>query len=539
MTRQIVAILTASLIAAMSGVDVHAQRAGGPGARRGAPSPTAGVIAGRVYDASTNTPIRRARISATNVDAFLDATTDDEGRFELTGVGPGEWRVIIEKGGYFPWHIGQRRPFDIPPPVTIAPRQRVTADVPLTRGGVIMGRVFDENGEPLADLQVRVYRARMSQGFRRLESVGLGDRTDDTGAYRIYGLPPGDYYVAASLRTAPADSIVETTYAPTYYPGTSDVGEAQRIRVGLGAEATAVFPLLPVRHVRVSGTLLTSSGAATDAFINLVAENGELGIPLGIGAVTRARGAFTLPDVPPGRYTLTASTRGDGPYETASLPVIVGNEDLTGITVTTGRSAGIRGRVVADAGVTRALPDGLEVTAMAARQNGTVISHSTGSSFELDDLADPFYLRITLPQGWMVKSVMVGGVDVTDAKVALPSGQQADARIVITDRGARVSGTVLTKSRAPANARVVIFPADTRKWAFPSRFVRTATIDEKGQFQIAGLPADERYLAVAADYVEDGEHFDPEFLEGIRDRASPFSLAEAETRSLELPMIER
>jgi hypothetical protein len=243
--------------------------------------------------------------------------------------------------------------------------------------------------------------------------------------------------------------------------------------------------------------------------------------------------------VPPGRYTLTASTRGDGPYETASLPVIVGNEDLTGLTVTTGRSAGIRGRFVADAGVTRALPDELEVTAMAARQNGTVISHATGSSFELDDLADLFYLRINMPQGWMVKSVMVGGVDVTDAKIALPSGQQADARIVITDREARVSGTVLTKSRPPANARVVIFPADTTKWAFPSRFVRTATIDEKGQFQIAGLPADERYLAVAADYIEDGEQFDPEFLERIRDRASPFSVAEAETRSLELPLIER
>src|SRR4029453_18740583 len=116
MTRQIVAILTASLIAAMSGVDVHAQRAGGPGARRGAPSPTAGVIPGRVSDPSTNTPIRRARISATNVDAFLDATTDDEGRFELTGVGPGEWRVIIEKGGYFPWHIGQPRAFGFSAP---------------------------------------------------------------------------------------------------------------------------------------------------------------------------------------------------------------------------------------------------------------------------------------------------------------------------------------------------------------------------------------------------------------------------------------
>jgi carboxypeptidase family protein len=539
MTHRIIVILAAVLIAVLCDRSVDAQRAGGPGARRGAPSPTAGVIAGRVYDATTNAPIRRARISATNDEMFLDATTDDDGRFEVTNVTPGQWRVVVEKGGYFPWHIGQRRPFDIPTPVKVAPRQRFTADVPMTRGGIIVGRVFDENGEPLAGLQVRVYRARMTQGFRRLESVGLGDRTDDTGAYRIYGLPPGDYYVAASHRTAPADSIIETTYAPTYYPGTSDLGEAQRVRVGLGTEVAAVFPLLPVRHVRVSGTLVTSSGAAAEAFINLVSDNSELGVPLGIGGVTRARGAFTLPDVPPGRYTLTASTRGDGPYETASFPLLVGNEDLTGISVTTGRSAGIRGRFITDAGVTRALPEGLEITALAARPNGTVLSHATGPSFELSDLADPFYFRITMPQGWMVKAVTVGGLDVTDARLALPAGQQADARIVITDRGGRVSGTVTTTAGAPADARVVIFPADSTKWVFPSRFVRTTTTDAKGQFQIAGLPSYERYLAVAPDYLDEGEHFDPEFLERVRGLAQPFALAETETHSLQLPLIER
>ena len=538
MTHSIVAILTAALIVVGSDGAVHAQRTGGPGTRQ-APSSNAGVIAGRVYDANTNAPIRRAQISATNADAFLDATTDDEGRFQLTNVRPGEWQVVVQKGGYFPWHIGQRRPFDIPPPVTLAPRQRLTADIPLTRGGVIMGRVFDENGEPLAGLQVRVYRARTVQGFRRLESVALGDRTDDTGAYRIYALPPGDYYVAASLRMAPADSIVETTYAPTYYPGTSDLGEAQRIRVGLGTEATAVFPLLPVRHVRVSGTLTTSSAATTDAFINLVSENSELGIPLGIGAVTRARGAFTVADVPPGRYMLTASTRGDGPYETVSMPLVVGNEDLTGIALTTGRSSGIRGRFVTDSGVARALPDGLEVTAIAARPNGTVLAHSSGASFALDDLADPFYLRINVPEGWMVTTVTVGGADVTDARIALPSDQQADARIVITDRAARVSGTVTTKAGSPANAHVVIFPADSTKWTFPSRFVRTAATDDQGRFQIAGLPAHQQYLAVAPDYLEDGEHFDPEFLQRVRDQALPFALGEADTRSLALSVIER
>ena len=63
----------------------------------------------------------------------------------------------------------------------------------------------------------------------------------------------------------------------------------------------------------------------------------------------------------------------------------------------------------------------------------------------------------------------------------------------------------------------------------PSRFVRTASADDKGRFRISGLPPAERYLAVATDYLEDGEHYDPEFLERMRDAATPFSLDDAET----------
>ena len=130
--------------------------------------------------------------------------------------------------------------------------------------------------------------------------MGAADQTDDTGAYRIFGLPPGDYYVAASLRMAPADSVVQTTYSPTYYPGTGELAEAQRIRVDLGTESTAIFPLLPVRSVTVTGTVLTSSGGPANAFLNLESESAEFGTPLGIGGVTQPDGTFTIPDVPPG-----------------------------------------------------------------------------------------------------------------------------------------------------------------------------------------------------------------------------------------------
>jgi hypothetical protein len=506
-------------------------------------------ISGRVFDASTNMPIRRAQIQGTNDELFVDALSDDAGRFQLTNLPPGQWRITVSKGGYFTWQVGQRRPFAPPPPITLTRGQRVTTDVALSRGGVIAGRVSDETGEPLAGLRVRVYRARMAQGQRRLEDVGAADFTDDTGAYRIFGLPPGDYYVAASLRVAPLDSVVQTTYSPTYYPGTGELAAAQRIRVELGTESTAIFPLLPVRNVSISGTVLTSSGGPANAFLNLVSEASELGTPLGIGGVTLPDGTFTIPDVPPGRYILNASLRGDGPSETASAPVTVLTEDVSGNTLVTSRPATMKGRVVVDTGVRSAIPSGIDVVATATRAGRFVLSSGSekqagagflnGPAFELDDLSEPFTLRVEgLPDTWAVKAIVVNGSEVTDTPIALAQNQETEAVIVLTNRVTTVTGTVSAGGQ-PAKAEVVVFAADATKWTYPSRFVRTVSADDKGRFRITGLPPADRYFVLAADYLEDGEHYDPEFLERMRDAATEFSLDDAETRTLELTVMER
>jgi hypothetical protein len=536
MSLRIVAAVCVCL--AVSGADsAYAQQQ-----RRAAPGRTRignASIVGRVFDATTNAPIRRAQIQGSNNELHVDTLSDDEGRFRLADLPQGLWRVTVAKGGYFTWQLGQRRPFDSAPPIALENGQLITVDVPLSRGGVITGRVSDESGEPLAGLRVRVYRARMSGGYRRLEDVGAADQTDDTGAYRIFGLPPGDYYVAASLRVAPPDSIVQTTYSPTYYPGTGELADAQRIRVELGSESTAIFPLLPVRSVSVTGTVLTSSGAPASAFLNLMSDAAEFGTPLGIGGVTQPDGTFTIPDVPPGRYSLIASLRGDGPSETGSVPVTVGTDDVSGHTIVTARAATMKGMFVAEAGVADAVPAKLLVVASAARAGGTVLSSDSGPAFELDDLAEPFTLRVEdLPDTWAVRSVFVNDVDVTDSRISIAANQEAQARIVLTNRVTTLMGTVVV-DRVPAQANVVVFAADASKWSYPSRFVRTTPVDERGRFRITGLPPDDNYLVVAADYLEDGEHYDPEFLERVRGSAVPFSLADAGTFALELKVLER
>ena len=74
---------------------------------------------------------------------------------------------------------------------------------------------------------------------------------------------------------------------------------------------------------------------------------------------------------------------------------------------------------------------------------------------------------------------------------------------------------------------MVVFADDASRWKWPSRYVRVARADADGRFEIRALPPDQRYLATAIDYLEDGEEQDAQFLERLRNRAtsSPWVMA--------------
>jgi hypothetical protein len=503
---------------------------------------TAAVISGRVIAADTNLPLRRVEVTAANGNFVPRSTyTDDEGRFVFSGLEAGAWQLAASKAGYITQVFGQRRPFGAARPVVVADGQQLTADVALTRSGAIAGRVYDEFGEPLAAVRVSVMRSRIVQGRRQLATVSRADLTDDTGSFRIYGLPPGEYYVAASLRVAPIDSVVETTFAPTYYPGTGNMAEAQRVLLGPAADVSVDFPLLAYRTARVSGVVINASGAPADAFLNLTSDAGELGVPLGVGGATREDGTFTLPDVPPGSYTLIATAKNDsGPSaENASIPLTVYGDDVTGITVVTARPGTVRGTIAADAGVTRRLPATVDISARSTSiATERTWAQTERNVFELIVPAGAFRVNVDPPDGWMVKAINVNGVDALDAPIDLRGEQDVPVRVVLTDRVTELSGTISSRDSAPG-VGIVIFPEDSSKWTLPSRHVRTARANENGTFRIAGLAPGERYLAIALDDLEEGEGDDPELLARLKALATPFSLDDGEKRTLDLTLVQR
>ena len=141
-------------------------------------------------------------------------------------------------------------------------------------------------------------------------------------------------------------------------------------------------------------------------------------------------------------------------------------------------------------------------------------------------------LGVTLPDGLMLSAIEADGVDVTDKPIDLLRGAAPDIRIVLTTRVTEVRGTVMNDGKPLGSRSVVIFPDNSERWTFPSRYIALADADYQGRFTIRRLPPEERYYAAAVATFDDGDQYDPDFLNGLRQRAVTFTLRPGEQTTL-------
>jgi 5-hydroxyisourate hydrolase-like protein (transthyretin family) len=106
-------------------------------------------ITGHVVSAESGLPIRRAQISVNSRDTGFARTvaTDSEGRYELSAVPAGRYRLFVNKAGYVPLEYGQSRPFEAGKPIDMTAGEVLEkVDFSLPRGSAITGRITDEFG---------------------------------------------------------------------------------------------------------------------------------------------------------------------------------------------------------------------------------------------------------------------------------------------------------------------------------------------------------------------------------------------------------
>ncbi len=549
----VVASFTLAALAAIS--PAFAQLPGMP-PRETAPQKTGtSQVSGRVFDAETGKPLRRAqvRVVGPELREGRSATTDAQGRWIIRSLPTGKYNVSATKGGYVTLNYGQRRPFEAGLQVDLAVGQSLEKlELTLPRGGVITGSIHDEFGEPFAGIRVMPMRPRYVNGQRRLVAVGTGDITDDIGQFRLHGLTPGDYYVSAT-NSAVSFEVSEDKmgYAPTYYPGSAILTDARRVTVAVGQETPNVnFDLAPSRVATVSGIATNSQGKPlTNAVVVMTSPLLQAGIPTLSPAMVRPDGSFSISNVTPGDYrletfsvtdlqTITASRGKAGPSEAASLPVSVNGEDITGLTLVSMPTSTARGRIVFEGQTPKVPPGAVTVVAMAPVQT-TILPGGVGRvtddwAFEVKGLTDRRVFRVQPPSGWYLKSVSLDGADITDSGVDVKPGDDlAGVEILLTRQAASISGTVSDAGKPATDYVVVAFAADRARWGSTTRFVRTARPNQAGMFELKGLPPDD-YLVVALQYLEPGEEADPDVLERLRSQATQVTVLEGEAKTVTL-----
>ena len=434
-----------------------------PGMGPRQPKTGTGRLRGRAVAAEAGTPVRRAviRISSPDI-GTKTAMTDSEGRYEFRDLPAGRFTLSASKAGYVAVQYGQTRPFEQGKPLDLAEGQAMDkADFTMPRGSVISGRLVDEFGDPMSEAMVMAMRSAWAGGRRRLQPTGRSATTNDLGQFRIYGLSPGDYYVSATMRGGaemvgvemamasmmggngsggPVGSNPNSGYAPTYFPGTANGADAQKIAVATGQEAgNTDFALLPVRLAKVTGIVLSSDGKPVEGAIVTAQPKSMDGAGMMMGGAGRSdkNGAFTIASVAPGDYvlqsralqitmsdggdnmTFTARVGGGGEggrqSEVGSLPITVTGEDLSNVVLVTAKGASATGRLSFEGG---AAPNGvtnIRVMPVAADGDGGpqmvmggANSVKADGTFEVKGLLGARLLRLmNVPSGWAVKSVRV------------------------------------------------------------------------------------------------------------------------------------
>ena len=546
------------------------------------------TISGRVVAADTGEPLKRARVTARVSDArgLVVSTTDAAGRYALVGLRAGRYTISVSRPGFVTLSYGQRRPRQPATPLQVLAGDDLRdVSFSLPRGSVITGRLVDEDGVALPLAAVRAMRYVYRQGQRQLVPAGE-DRSDDRGQYRIFGLAPGNYYVSATaprqLRRAavgrvapgaggpagrfadpfeppPAADDQGLGYAPTYYPGATGLGQALPVTLGLSTEITGVdFGVLLVPTARVSGTVLRADGVHPGAArVVLVPEDGAFFRGATSGARVEDDGRFEIRHVPPGRYILRAvlrrafggprdsgRPRGRTPPMFASQALEIDGFDVTDLTLVLGPGARLSGSV--DFDTTGSDPDDVTRIRVSATPlapipmiGGADARVQSDGTFELEGIADGArLLRASgAPSGWVLQAVYLDGRDVIDTPLDFGgTGHVGGVRLIFSDRVSELSGVVHDRRGEPlTDFTVIAFPPNEERWQPASRFIRASRPDQNGSYQITGLPAGD-YLLAAVDVVEQGEWYDPRFLDPLRAGAVRLRLGAGEAKALNLTL---
>jgi hypothetical protein len=460
------------------------------------------------------------------------ATTDADGRYRVTGLAAGRYRVQALAPLYASPDERGNSPFDSGKMVTVGAGESVEGiDVTLVRGGVITGRVTNQEGRPV--IAERVYVTSLSQpsaGFGGTVVNPFDFETDDRGVYRIYGVPPGAYLVtvgqardSGTINVGPSSA----QYQRTYYPGTTDASQAKPVEVNAAGEASNVDIAIAdaPKSYEARGKIVDEEGKPVAGIGyghgSVRANQPTIGAWGSDGSLTDEAGGFVVRNLTPGRYAVfVANDYGMTPLEVYSDAVQfeVTDENVEGLVVKVHRAASISGSVVVEGTTDRAVlarvaqlnvAANVQPTPGQAQAGGQLSAPSFAQgrvnpdgTFRLSGLRPGKYSLNVFPTGTQRGLVGIGvqraGADASGG-IDVGDGEQVTGVRVRVGYGTGVMRGQIDLRDAgqpaalPTGARAMV---STRRVGATGMGGDRAEVDSRGHFVIENLLAGEYELTV-------------------------------------------
>jgi carboxypeptidase family protein len=380
----------------------------------------------------------------------------------------------------------------------------------LLRGGVITGRVTDANERPVIEQQVNIYPADSPEQRKPLFAVS-GAQTDDRGVYRAFGLLPGRYRVAAGVSDDESINtyiqIGRVSYKQVFYTDATDQAKATTIEVKEGSEVDNIDITLGgvAQTFSVSGQLLDEHGEPVPSL--------RFGLQRLIGQrieftdrfeAANSHGDFVIEGLVPGKYAFFLIANPNSELRADAVTFDVVDHDVTGLTVKIVKGATIAGTVVLESEDKAALAQLLN---LQLRAYGTVSmgGGATIGASGISQLGPDGSFRVAgLPAGtisfflWSAGSPMPSkgftitrvehdGVTSTRSLEIKESEQVMGVRLFVSYGTATLRGVITVENGSvPPKGRIFLRLAKAGE-QFSN--LRPALVDERGHFQMDGLPA--------------------------------------------------
>lgn len=523
-----------------------------------AAKPATCSVSGVVVKMQGSVPLPSSTVrlqSAVDRTPTYSAVTDLAGHFEIKGVDPGRYHLIVIRNGYITQEYGQRTPNDPGRVLALGPGQDMKDLLfRLLPSAVIAGLIQNENRDPLPWVRVSALRATYQRGKRTLSNE-VTVVTNDLGEYRVFGLRPGRYFLSATYKPGQrlepneenddAEDAGKFGYVTTYYPGTPDPARATAVTIKTGDEISSMdISLEPTTVYNIRGRVnyTASRRGANNIILALEPRSTGLGwsVPPRQSIVDKPDGTFEVTGVLPGSYTLSALVFEAGRRFQARQTIDITNIDAEGIQLTPLSGMDVRGQVLWDPKPS-VDQNGVRVFARSADTSFAYVAQNriaSNGAFLLYELPEGLYRITTAGQSpdCYMKSIRYAGMEVSDDEFRVIRGTQATLELTISSRGAHVQGTVKDAGGLPAaGVWVVLVPDEAHRNEF--HLFKLTTTDSYGRYDLRGIaPGDYKLFSwEPMDELYGWE--DPDFLKPFESKGQSLSLQEGDGKSLELVAI--